>query len=129
MLDLDSGIEDEWTAIFKRVRDLRSARDKSKLERSQARHRANLKELEPNTPLTYIGRMFDFFGKEMLLEKCNPKYVIVQVKGMKKGKPNDWTRWNIPYNDLQAKPLDERQITNRKIGIMAMGILGEISQA
>lgn len=120
MADLDNtAVTDEWAALSKRYRDLLAVRDKARMARKAEEHRASIRALDPNTPLTYRGYDRMFQGKEILLEKCNPKYVIVQIKGMP-GKRNgnarpEWSRWNLNYSDLKIGPLDEFERSNRFI--------------
>lgn len=124
MADLDNTtVLDEWQTHSKRYRELLDARNKARSKREADAHRALLRSLPPNTELTYKGHTREFQGRTILLEKCNPKYVLVQIKDVP-GKKAGWTRWNLYYSDLKVGPLNEMERSNRFINNTLRRMIG-----
>lgn len=110
--------------IRTKVKELCDHRYSVKQEASRQAHIAKIRGLDPNTELVYTGTDPMFFNKTMLLEKCNPKYVIVQIKDMPKRK--GWSRWNMYYRDVRTEPLTEQDLSSRRVGQHIARVLGSI---
>ena len=108
--------------IRTKVKELCDLRYTVKQEASRQAHIAKIRALDPNTDLVYTGQDPAFFNKTILLEKCNPKYVLVQVKDMPKRK--GWSRWNLYYRDVRIEPLTDIDLSNRRVGRMLSRVLG-----
>lgn len=112
--------------IRTKVKELCEKRYSVKQEASRLAHIAKIRALEPNTPLVYTGQEPMFFNKDILLEKCNPKYVLVQIKDMPKRK--GWSRWNLYYRDVRVEPLTDTDLSNRAVNLGIRRVLGRVFQ-